>query len=160
MNKNEWKVLAEAKEEEIKNKLEDAYIMAMHNKHMQFSVYLWDDGDITILQDIASGNSEYTAKINGQCINIYTFCFANYDIELKSDSYELEEAITEYDYSLSEYQEMAEKAGYDDLLSYVLENDREIYLLAEKMYVEWEINEYEYQIAEEIYSMFLDSFNN
>lgn len=43
--------------DEIVDKLYEAHECALNNRHMQFSVYLYPNGEIYIFSDVAGGNS-------------------------------------------------------------------------------------------------------
>ena len=76
--------LVREKKDDILEKLEDAYHSALFCSKMQFTVYIWEDGDITILEDVAGGSLEpenlhYWKPGMLHCLDLATFCFRGYD---------------------------------------------------------------------------------
>lgn len=98
MKNNEWRNLIEERREELLEAIRKAERAALSSTSSRFVVYLWEDGDISTLEDSAGGNTEYTAA--HKCISISEHChqhwnaldwFGDLDIAIE----ELSRAMTE-----------------------------------------------------------------
>ena len=73
-NKN-WIELIEQNHDIIIEKLTEAFKDALVNTHLQFTVTLFDDGNVKTLEETAGSNWSYTAVHDGIAIEIKTYCF-------------------------------------------------------------------------------------
>lgn len=72
---SKWKKLIEKKKDEIIETIEKADKEALKNNKLRYVVYLWDDGEIEILEDIAGGNTQYMGIREDKCIEISEHCY-------------------------------------------------------------------------------------
>lgn len=70
-----WSQLIESKKPELIEAIRAAEEDALRHTRLRFVVYLWDDGDITTLEDMAGGNTEYAAVREDKCISISEHCY-------------------------------------------------------------------------------------
>ena len=74
MTKINWREILENNENEILEKLKEAYKDSLNNTHMRFCVVVYEDGKVEQFSDIAGGNSQLQSVWNGEAIESLDFC--------------------------------------------------------------------------------------
>lgn len=83
----EWYEIITKKEKEIIERGQEAYASAFRNPFQKYRVELYEDGDISVLGDLAGGSHVTKAVALGQGIVLFDFCFQEgQDINLSDES--------------------------------------------------------------------------
>lgn len=119
----DWKKLIEDNEEKIKEACFKADKEAYANTHMQFTLYLCDNGELYTFEDVAGGNSEPVAAWNGEEFAIHTFCHQYYSVldEVTNETIaqylpDDRDYLTEYEKYLAEEDEEDESGKFVEWL--------------------------------------------
>lgn len=70
-----WAKLAKIHEHKIKHAMQSANWSALKNRNKRFVVYLWEDGYVSILEDVAGGNHFHRAVLYNRAVQISEHCY-------------------------------------------------------------------------------------
>lgn len=112
----DWREIIKESTDRILEEMEKADNEAALNTHMQFTVYVCEDGSAYTFSDVAGGNSFPVAAHEGQELAIRTFCYQGEDILDNTTMEELEQYLGYHSDTnlLSEYKGTLEEEEEDD----------------------------------------------
>lgn len=119
----DWRKIIEENEEQIREELKKVEVDAYLNNHMRFSLYIDTDGDFSILEDTAGGNSFYSSE-NLFCLHTaehqcYDVLSDGYGGDVKDLSRELSYGGVDADKLIADFIKDMELGDDDDINDYL-----------------------------------------
>lgn len=143
MENKQWLELVNTKYDTLVDVVEKCYEDAVYNQHMQFSVYLNENGSINVLQDVAGGLNYYETLRTGESIIIATICMRGYETDISDDEIESKLQENGIKFDIDEI-----KKEYGNLTRYMLEEQHELYKELTKEWMDCDISNYGREFAE------------
>ena len=110
-----WSEMIEEHWDELLEAIKEADESAYRYNNIREVVYLWDDGRITILEDVAGGNMRYAGTSDGRCVAIAQCCHEGFNPVW--DCYSVDELLDSLDLT------------YDDIVAAMTDKEKEVWFV-------------------------------
>lgn len=155
-----WSKIIEGNREELEESIKEAERDSYYNTHMRFVVYIYEDGTVGTLEDVAGGNSYY---MDG--LAVYEACNQNLDVLGDALNGDLDRLIEEIgiDGIEDEYRKYAELEEDDDIddfadfAEFAEEEHEEEYNNVYKKCVDWYMEDFR---EDDVVDRFLEDLEN